>query len=106
MGRFTDKLRALAGEADEAARIEQAGTIDAELENLDERWENREAAEKAEAERDKAIAERDEWRKRYADRFFDGGSDPKPQTPPDPSDPGEGNERPKGYAALWDGFYR
>lgn len=79
MSKFIDKLKALAGEPDEAKRLELAGELDKEADDLDANWGNRDAFEAIESERDtykeqaeSAVKERDDWKMKYADRFFNG----------------------------------
>lgn len=79
MSKFMDKLRALAGEPDEAKRLELAGELDNEADELDANWGNRDAFAAIEKERDtykeqaeSAVKERDDWKLKYADRFFNG----------------------------------
>lgn len=76
--KYEPTLRELALETDEEKRLEMAAQIDRDAEELDERWENRDGYAQIEAERDsiaaerdQAIIDRDEWKKKYADRFFD-----------------------------------
>lgn len=90
MSKFMDKLRELAGEGDEAKRVELAGAIDKEADELDGAWADREKFQALEKERDEyrdkaetAGKERDDWKMRYADKFFgdgEGGKDPEPST--------------------------
>ena len=85
MSKFMDKLKELAGEPDEAKRLELAGDLDKEANELDANWGNRDAFAEIEKERDtykeqaeRAFMERDDWKLKYADRFFngdDGGND-------------------------------
>ena len=77
--RFMPTLRDLAMEPDEDRRLEMAAEIDRDAADLDENWGNREGYAEVEAERDRiaaerdeAIVDRDEWKRRYADRFFGG----------------------------------
>lgn len=88
MSRYEPTLRELAMEPDEDKRLEMAARIDADAAELDERWDEREGwrneregwdaeRDRLAAERDEAIADRDryrgevdDWKKRYADRFF------------------------------------
>lgn len=79
MSKFKDKLKALAGEPDEAKRLELAGDLDKEADDLDANWSNRDAFAAVEKERDtykeqaeSAVKERDDWKLKYADRFFNG----------------------------------
>lgn len=83
MSKWMDKLKALAGEPDEAKRVELAGAIDKEADELDGKWADKEAFSAMERERDEwrsqaesAGKERDDWKMRYADRFFGQGSEP------------------------------
>ena len=82
MSKFMDKLKALAGEPDEAKRLELAGELDEEAGDLDANWGNRDAFAAIESERDtykaqaeSAVKERDDWKMKYADRFFNGEGD-------------------------------
>lgn len=77
--RFMPTLRDLAMEPDEDRRLEMAAEIDRDAADLDENWGNREGYAEVEAERDRvaaerdeAIVDRDEWKRRYVDRFFGG----------------------------------
>ena len=108
--KYEPTLRELATEPDEDRRLEMAAEIDRDAAELDERWENRDAYNSVEAERDEiaaqrdaAVAERDDWRKRYADRFFDPGEGEKDrQEIVDKHVEDVKNESTeRGYAALW-----
>ena len=102
--RYEPALRELAMEPDEERRLEMAA-------DLDERWDNRDAyagleAERGRlaAERDDAIADRDSWKERYADRFFDSGegiTDRQDVIDRHAADIRK-ESRPRGFAALWD----
>lgn len=79
MSKFIDKLKALAGEPDEAKRLELAGELGKEADDLDANWGNRDAFAAIESERDtykeqaeSAVKERDDWKMKYVDRFFNG----------------------------------
>lgn len=111
MSRFEPTLRDLAMEPDEERRLEMAAEIDRDAEDLDENWANRDGYAELEAERDRVAAERDEalvsadqWKARYADRFFDSNARPIGTgggiVAAHADDIKEEN-RPKGYAALW-----
>ena len=63
MSRYQPSLRELAMEPDEDKRLEMAAAIDEDAAELDDRWDEREGWRN---ERE----ERDESRRRYADRFF------------------------------------
>lgn len=108
--RYEEKLRELAMEDDPDRRLEIASSIDSDADELTERWDSRDEhirleTKLQEKEQDFAAvaAERDQWKQKYADRFFD---------------PGEGDtnankaisaheadikqeSRPLGYEALW-----
>lgn len=78
--RYEPTLRELAMEPDEERRLEMAAEIDRDAADLDERWDNRthmrargRARTVLRRSRDDAIADRDSWKERYADRFFDSG---------------------------------
>lgn len=78
VSKYQEGLRELALEADSDKRLEMAASLDSDIEELNENWDTRDEfkavlAQKEEAEkaRDKAISERDEWKTRYADRFFE-----------------------------------
>lgn len=92
--RYSEDIKAIAIEEDPEKRLELSAKLDTDVEELDERFSMVEDYEAALNERDAAIRERDEWKTRYADRFFDSEpirskQDPKPA--------------PKlGYQALWD----
>lgn len=84
MSRWEPTLREIATAPDEDTRLEMAAKLDREAEELDERYETKDAATAAQEERDRIAAELDEeivkrqkaeqeaedWKKRYADRFF------------------------------------
>lgn len=110
MSRFQEQLQALASEQDEARRIELAAGIDGEAGDLDENWGNRDAFNEVTAERDRirderdsAIIERDDWKKRYADRFFDANAGETTAAAINRMHKEDAIEesRPRGYAALW-----
>lgn len=100
--RYEPSLRELAMEPDEERRLEMAAEIDRDVADLDERWDNRDAYAGLEAERDRlaaerddAISDRDSWKERYADRFFDSD-----EGITDRQDVRK-ESRPLGFAALW-----
>lgn len=106
MSKFMDKLKELAGEKDEAKRVELAGAIDKEADELDGKWDSKEAFAAIEKERDDyksqaeaAGKERDDWKMKYADKFFGGNGDPKPNTDNVSTEP----EKPAkvGIEGLW-----
>lgn len=102
--RYEPALRELAMEPDEERRLEMAAEIDRDAADLDERWDNRDAYAGLEAERDDAIADRDSWKERYADRFFDSGegiTDRQDVIDRHAADIRK-ESRPRGFAALWD----
>lgn len=102
--RYEPALRELAMEPDEERRLEMAAEIDRDAADLDERWDNRDAYACLEAERDDAIADRDSWKERYADRFFDSGegiTDRQDVIGRHAADIRK-ESRPRGFAALWD----
>ena len=70
---YEEALRALAAEGDEATRIELAANLDREVEELNERYENREAITNLESQLNDVVQERDTWKQKYSDRFFDPG---------------------------------
>ena len=103
--RYEPTLRELAMEPDEERRLEMAAEIDRDVADLDERWDNRDAyagleseRDRLAAERDDAIADRDSWKERYADRFFDSGEGITNRHAADIWK----ESRPRGFAALWD----
>ena len=80
MSKYQPSLRELAMEPDEDKRLEMAARIDEDAAELDDRWDEREGwrneREEWDAERDRLYREeRDESRRKYADRFFDAPSD-------------------------------
>lgn len=84
MSKFMERLKELAGEGDEAKRVELAGAIDRDADELDGKWSDREAYAALERERDEyrsqaeaAGKERDDWKMRYADKFFGDGESPE-----------------------------
>lgn len=108
--KYEPALRELAMESDEDRRLEMAAEIDRDVEELDERWESRDAyasmkAERNEmaAQRDAAVAEREDWRKRYADRFFDpgGGETDRQEIVDEHVEDVKKESTELGYAALW-----
>lgn len=102
--KYSERLKEIAMEEDSDKRLELSASLDSDVEELDERFDNRDDYNAAIAERDAAIAERDDWKKRYSDRFFDAGEG-------DDTDPKRVNARyvkevqeeskPLGFAALW-----
>lgn len=100
MSRYQERLQALAVEEDAERRLELAGELDADAAELDENWGNRDAYDASQAEVESlrgelaaASADRDQWKQRYADRFFDS---PAPPVPPEPRQPRIG------YDNLWE----
>ena len=105
--KYEPSLRELAMEPDEDKRLEMAAEIDRDAAELDERWDNRDEYFRVEAERDGLIVERDEWKKRYADRFFASGDRGEGETDGSMIIGKHANDvkkesRPLGFAALWD----
>lgn len=103
MSKFMDKLKELAGESDEAKRVELAGAIDKEADELDEKWSNKDAFASLEKERDdyKAQAEaagreRDDWKLKYADKFFGGEEKQQQQSSTEQEKPAK-----VGIEGLW-----
>lgn len=105
-------MRELAMEPDEERRLEMAAEIDRDAADLDERWDNRDAygglggraRPSCGGGRDDAIADRDSWKERYADRFFDSGegiTDRQDVIDRHAADVRK-ESRPRGFAALWD----
>lgn len=107
MSRYQDRLQALAMEEDSTKRLELASEIDVDADELEANWGNRDEAARLDGElrtrtqeRDEARADAADWKKKYADRFFEGGTNP--------SQINEGMEkdikqesRPQSYADLW-----
>lgn len=90
MSRFQEAIQALAMEEDADARLELAAQLDTDAGDLDDNWANRDAADAANAElasvREQlasAEGDRDVWKQRYADRFFEGSAN-KPGQPATP----------------------
>ena len=109
--RYEERLKELALEADEDRRLELAASIDADAEGLNESYDYREELGKAVSERDAvkadldaAVVERDEWKRRYANRFFDSGEGAKSKEEVLAAHEADikRESRPRGYAALWD----
>lgn len=97
--RYEPALRELAMEPDEERRLEMAAEIDRDAYAGLEAERDRLAAE-----RDDAIADRDSWKERYADRFFDSGegmTDRQDIIDRHAADVRK-ESRPRGFAALWD----
>lgn len=104
MSRFEPTLRDLAMEPDEERRLEMAAEIDRDAADLDENWANRDGYAELEAERDEALVSADQWKTRYADRFFDSNARPIGTgggIVAAHADDIKEESRPKGYAALW-----
>lgn len=101
MGRFAEMLKEIAMEDDSDKRLELSTAFDAEVEKLDS---DMEAYEQTVADRDAFEKERDEWKQRYADRFFDGneGSTDENSINAMYNKEVEEESKPLGYAALWD----
>ena len=73
--RYEEALRNLASEEDEASRIELAASLDSQVEELNERYDNREVITSLESQLNDVVQERDSWKQKYSDRFFDPGED-------------------------------
>lgn len=101
MGRFAEMLKEIAMEEDSEKRLELSTAFDSEVEKLDS---DMESYEQAAADRDAYQKERDEWKKRYADRFFDGNEGTTDEDSINSMYNKEVKEesKPLGYAALWD----
>lgn len=101
MGRFAEMLKEIAMEEDSEKRLELSTAFDSEVEKLDS---GMESYEQAAADRDAYQKERDEWKKRYADRFFDGNEGATDEDSINSMYNKEVKEesKPLGYAALWD----
>lgn len=89
MGRFSDQLQALAMEEDSDKRLELASALDNDTVDLEENWGNRDAYNTASAELETAkadlaaaVADRDTWKTRYADRFFAAEPPTEPRQQP------------------------
>lgn len=101
MGRFADMLKEISMEDDSEKRLELSSAFDAEVEKLDS---DMETLEQTVSERDAYQKERDEWKRRYADRFFDGNEGAADENSINNMYNKEVKEesKPLGYAALWD----
>lgn len=101
MGRFAEMLKEISMEEDSEKRLELSSAFDAEVEKLDS---DMETFEQTVSERDAYQKERDEWKKRYADRFFDGNEGSTNENSINVMYNKEVKEesKPLGYAALWD----
>ena len=101
MGRFAEMLKEIAMEVDSEKRLELSTAFDSEVEKLDS---DMESYEQAAADRDAYQKERDEWKQRYADRFFDGneGSTDENEINNMYNKEVKEESKPLGYAALWD----
>ena len=101
MGRFAEMLKEIAMEDDSDKRLELSTAFDSEVEKLDS---DMESYEQAVADRDACRKERDEWKQRYADRFFDGDEGSTDENSVNAMYNKEVKEesKPLGYAALWD----
>lgn len=100
MGRFAEMLKEIAMEDDSDKRLELSTAFDAEVEKLDS---DMETFEQTVSERDAYQKERDEWKQRYADRFFDGNEGATDEKSINVMYNKEVKEesKPLGYAALW-----
>lgn len=101
MSRYMEQIQAIAIEEDADRRLELAGELDSDAGELDERWANRDAYNQSQEELEavrgelsSAVAERDQWKQRYADRFFAASAPAEPA--------GEPPRRRIGYDNLWD----
>ena len=84
MSRYQEQLQLLAMEQDADKRLELASGIDADADDLEANWGNRDEATRLTGELETVVRERDEarataadWQKKYADRFFDNGTNPE-----------------------------
>lgn len=100
MSRYLEQIQAIATEEDADRRLELAARLDSDAGELDEKWANRDAYRRSQEELESvrgdlsnAVAERDQWKQRYADRFFDA---------PSPVKQGEPPATRIGYDNLWD----
>lgn len=107
MSRYQDRLQALAMEGDSTKRLELASALDADADDLDSNWGNRDEAARLDGEleartreRDEARADAADWKKKYADRFFEGGADPGRIDRGMEKDIKQ-ESRPQSYADLW-----
>lgn len=109
--KYEEKLKSIAMEPDEDKRLEMAAALDGDVSELDERWDNRDGYTAIEQERDgikaeldSTVAERDEWKKRYADRFFDPveGETDDTKVISKHKQEARRESRQRGYAALWE----
>lgn len=100
MGRFAEMLKEIAMEDDSDKRLELSTAFDSEVEKLDS---DMESYEQTVADRDAFEKERDEWKQRYADRFFDGNEGVTDENSINSMYNKEVKEesKPLGYAALW-----
>lgn len=100
MGRFADMLKEISMEEDSEKRLGLSSAFDAEVEKLDS---DMETFEQAVSERDAFEKERDEWKRRYADRFFadDEGSTDEKSINAMYNEEVKEESKPLGYAALW-----
>lgn len=107
MSRYQERLQELAMEEDSTKRLELASALDADADDLDANWGNRDEADRLEGvletrtqERDEARADAADWKKKYADRFFEGGTTPAQINQGMKKDI-EQESRPQSYADLW-----
>lgn len=100
MGRFAEMLKEIAMEDDSDKRLELSTAFDSEVEKLDS---DMESYEQTVSERDAYQKERDEWKQRYANRFFDGneGSTDEKFINGMYNKGVKEESKPLGYAALW-----
>lgn len=107
MSRYQEQLQTLAMEQDPDKRLELASGIDADADDLESNWGNRDEATRLSGELETAVRERDEarataadWQKKYADRFFDNGTNPEQINKGMKKDI-KTESRPQSYDDLW-----
>lgn len=107
MSRYQDRLQALAMEEDSTKRLEIASEIDVDADDLEANWGNRDEAARLDGElkartqeRDEARADAADWKKKYADRFFEGGTNSEQINQSMEKDIKQ-ESRPQSYADLW-----
>lgn len=107
MSRYQDRLKEMAMEEDSAKRLEIASEIDVDADDLEANWGNRDEADRLDGElrtrtqeRDEARADAADWKKKYADRFFEGGTNPSRINDGMKKDIQQ-ESRPQSYADLW-----
>ena len=104
MSKYEETIKALATESDDEKRLEMAAAFNSQLDELDERFDNRETINNLQSQLDRTERERDEIKTKYVERFFDAGEGSKTGEEIKSRHQSEVKEesKSKGYAALWE----